>query len=472
MSIQFLCPMCHKQYRLRDELAGKSAKCSCGHKMRVPQASVQPVAVSAPAAAVAAPVRTQPAKAPAESPVLPPLGDDDFPALSGGDNSWLNADLEAAAPVSSVAVRCPACDQLMSGGAVLCTKCGYDKRTGEKRTLTRVEPEKEVKAGRSKLGFAGSLLRGTLFSFIAAMIGAAIWAVLAYFTQYQFGFVAIALGGLSGAGMSLGHDDDDGTLAGIIAAGMSIIGIIAAKVMIVVILICMVVAAVANVAQHPEEMQRSVLAMNMVEGKLKAQGINPDHATGEQFEAAFKAASDEVTKLPNEEVKKRYEAFEKEQRERIQAALNDPKLIDRQRAHLVTLITQQKLNEQGTDIKRATEQQLAAAKQEAVNAVKDLTPEQIQDQLEEFDEDIDLGEGEGKVAEHQEGGGDEKVAADQPAAPMPQLPAGGEQPKFEMPGRVSAIAQFAKMLFNPMDGIFFLLAIGTAYKVGSGKLTD
>ena len=46
---------------------------------------------------------------------------------------------------------------------------------------------------------------------------------------YEIGYVAWGLGGAAGVGMAMGHDDDDGTFAGIIAAAMSLGGIFAAK---------------------------------------------------------------------------------------------------------------------------------------------------------------------------------------------------------------------------------------------------
>jgi predicted Zn finger-like uncharacterized protein len=37
MPIEFACPSCKKPYRVKDELAGKSAKCGkCGNRMKIP----------------------------------------------------------------------------------------------------------------------------------------------------------------------------------------------------------------------------------------------------------------------------------------------------------------------------------------------------------------------------------------------------------------------------------------------------
>ena len=42
MSIEVQCPDCGQQYRLRDEMAGKTAKCKCGNPITIPAASASP----------------------------------------------------------------------------------------------------------------------------------------------------------------------------------------------------------------------------------------------------------------------------------------------------------------------------------------------------------------------------------------------------------------------------------------------
>ncbi len=43
MSIEFECDACQKQYRVKDELAGKSAKCTCGARLTIPELSPEPM---------------------------------------------------------------------------------------------------------------------------------------------------------------------------------------------------------------------------------------------------------------------------------------------------------------------------------------------------------------------------------------------------------------------------------------------
>ena len=82
---------------------------------------------------------------------------------------------------------------------------------------------------RLALGASASFGRGALYSAIGALLGAGVWAGVAVATNYEIGWIAWGLGALAGAGMALGHDDKDGTAAGITAAGISIAGILAAK---------------------------------------------------------------------------------------------------------------------------------------------------------------------------------------------------------------------------------------------------
>ena len=57
MPVEFACSSCHLKYSVKDELAGRTAKCGkCGHRMRIPQlTAAKPVAsVSAREKAVGA----------------------------------------------------------------------------------------------------------------------------------------------------------------------------------------------------------------------------------------------------------------------------------------------------------------------------------------------------------------------------------------------------------------------------------
>jgi hypothetical protein len=208
----------------------------------------------------------------------------------------------------------------MAAGAVICVKCGYDKRIRGRRSVEHGE-EDAAAPKRSKLGHMGSLLRGSFFSFIGAMVGAIIWAVLAYATLYEFSIVAWGLGGLAGFGMALGHEDDDGTFAGIIAAFMSLLGIVAAKVFIVIIFIAAAVSAM--VSEMPLDaggqgfdmaaLQRTALAHTMALKEIEAGGERIEDEDDPRWIAALEKAEAEVAGLSQEEIEKRLSALDEEQ---------------------------------------------------------------------------------------------------------------------------------------------------------------
>ena len=395
MPIEFNCPSCQLRYRVKDELAGKGAKCGkCGHRMRVPQAvSAAPISEPQRSAKPAAPQRPAPVK-------IDPKNDD--------LGSWLNDELEVSTPViASAASRagstCTSCGSPLAAGAVLCVACGFDARTGTKHETRRLVEsagaDGSEKKKRTKLGSAASLLRGTFFSFCGAMLGALIWAVIAYLTSREIGFVAWGLGGLAGLGMALGHEDDDGTFAGIIAAFMSLGGIVAAKILIVVI----VVAAIfGNVGQQfdPVNMKRIQLAGELTDDKLRALGIDTEDPNEEQWEKAFAEAEAEVAQLSEQELDARLEAIAKASEARNKAV---------------------------------SDQNEGKALADTDGPMRDRDAEQP-----EIDGVVD--------------------------ANVPEDLALDDGP--------SKIAMFFKLMFSPVDGIFILLAFFTAYKVGSGTMTD
>jgi predicted Zn finger-like uncharacterized protein len=430
MPIEFSCPSCHLRYSVKDELAGKGAKCGkCGHRMKIPQlaeakpstrpaakptakstvaktsatASTKASVPSAPTAPKKAPLASPPKK---PAPIAPP--EDDFGA------SWLDEDLEkspaAMAPLPRAAT-CPACGTALPSGSVLCVTCGYDTRTGaQHETVHELEPVAGGKKKKSKLGKAGSLLRGTLFSFLAAVLGAIIWAVLAYFTHREFGIVAWAFGGLVGFGMALGHEDDDGTFAGIIAAFMSLFGILAAKILIIVIFVGAHVASV--VGDFEVQLKRAAVTASIAQEKLKADGVDVEKASEEQMEAAMAAARAEVDGLSEEALEEKFAQWEKQaEEEELAAEAGEPAADEPGNAEV------------------ADDQAAAPADAEVADA--DAAAPDIAD------------------------------VADVDAAALPVDDEEG--PEF-----LSVLWE----MFSPIDGLFILLAFFTAYKVGSGEIGD
>jgi hypothetical protein len=286
MPIEFACPECKRGYSVKDELAGKSAKCGkCGHRMRIPM-----LETTASAAAQASSTSPAPQHPRAKAAKLA------APQAKQPSASWLDEELEAAQPKVASATRaaspsCPSCGASLASGAVLCVSCGYDTRTHAKHATKHVagsDKEEAPRKKRAKLAGAASLLRGTLFSFIAAIIGAAIWTAIAAATDSEFGLVAWALGGFVGFGMALGHEDEDGTFAGIIAAFMSLVGIVAAKVFIIIFVIAPAIAAMF------EEIDDSELS-DPVQAQAAATDVDQDiEQNADEADDAALAVADEA----------------------------------------------------------------------------------------------------------------------------------------------------------------------------------
>lgn len=113
MPIQIKC-QCGKALAVKDQFAGKAVKCpACGQGIKVPAAS----GGSQPAAAAASAV--------APAPAARPIG-----TVAAGDP--MNDLFDEEGFGSNIAAICPACGNPMASEAILCTKCGFNKTTGEK----------------------------------------------------------------------------------------------------------------------------------------------------------------------------------------------------------------------------------------------------------------------------------------------------------------------------------------------------
>src|SRR5688572_15374330 len=64
---------------------------------------------------------------------------------------------------------------------------------------------------------------------IGAVIGAALWLIVAFATGYEVGWIAIALGGLAGLGTKIGGRGINGALGGVIAGAFALGAIAIAK---------------------------------------------------------------------------------------------------------------------------------------------------------------------------------------------------------------------------------------------------
>jgi hypothetical protein len=117
------CPSCGKKYAWKPDLGGKKVRCKCGEVIAVP------------------------ADPPSASPAKPPVEDDlyDFAAdapVAPPPRRVQSAQTPAAAPISIPGMeddlyRCPSCSQSMNPGAIICSHCGFNLKTGEKSATPR-----------------------------------------------------------------------------------------------------------------------------------------------------------------------------------------------------------------------------------------------------------------------------------------------------------------------------------------------
>jgi hypothetical protein len=117
MPIRLTCP-CGKALNVADTMAGKTVKCpGCGKAIQVPGGG------TAPRAQQAAPARPAPAgPTPPSRPAPMPMASKSNRMDDLFDEEGFTQQVEAV---------CPSCRAEMPGYAILCTKCGYNKETGQ-----------------------------------------------------------------------------------------------------------------------------------------------------------------------------------------------------------------------------------------------------------------------------------------------------------------------------------------------------
>ncbi|MCA9124470.1 MAG: hypothetical protein H6822_25305 [Planctomycetaceae bacterium] len=216
MPIQFACPGCGKDYNVKDELAGKKAKCKCGAVMPIPD----------PAAAAV--IETDPLFADA------PAGDD----LFGNDLFGESLPTGAAAQNGGSLFD----EEFPSAGPMPTAPNPYQQAPLQMAPVPQASSyavavptvgpiENRVTESDSTSGGAAFLI-GVGLSGAGALLGAVVWAIIAIVTGFEIGWIAWGVGFGSGAGMAYAHhlsDAIDDFLGGVIAATMATLGIVAGK---------------------------------------------------------------------------------------------------------------------------------------------------------------------------------------------------------------------------------------------------
>lgn len=184
MSISFACGNCGKAYKVDDKFAGKKAACkACGTINLIPSASKSSGARVATSGS-SKPAARSSAKASAPPPIPVARDDFDFDALERAATEADGLSEGAPPPVpgrrgTSSASACPGCGGPLDPGAIFCTGCGYNLRTGKQIATKVLAPEKpqiEMVAAPKRSGSAASTGGG--FAGGGEAPGFAIWMII------------------------------------------------------------------------------------------------------------------------------------------------------------------------------------------------------------------------------------------------------------------------------------------------------
>lgn len=146
---------------------------------------------------------------------------------------------------------------------------------------------------------AGTFVLGCVLSAVGALVGAAVWCLVAVITEYEIGYIAWGVGVLAGFGMVLGYRERT-QIAGFVAAGMSVFGILVAKVsLFAFILYSVLTGGVSEV-----DRQRPLVTMVVAEEILEDSGVKSEDATEAQWELACTEAKKRVEGMNDEEVRR------------------------------------------------------------------------------------------------------------------------------------------------------------------------
>ncbi|MEX1016200.1 MAG: hypothetical protein WD534_08560 [Phycisphaeraceae bacterium] len=129
------CPNCGKAYRWKPDLAGRKVACKCGQKMRLPASATGEVEAIGP-----------PPNPNEASTYDLEFNDESHAGTAAVAGAAAAHAVDADAPSASAAPgKCPACNQALKPGAVLCIKCGYNLQTGSQLQTAVVEtPEPDA----------------------------------------------------------------------------------------------------------------------------------------------------------------------------------------------------------------------------------------------------------------------------------------------------------------------------------------
>jgi hypothetical protein len=118
------------------------------------------------------------------------------------------------------------------------------------------------------------MLKWALGGLAAGVVGAGIWAGIAYATQHEIGWIAWGVGLLVGLGVRLTAGEEDGPAPGVTAAIIAILAIVAGKYLAIHLLIAKETSNLGNSKASAQDMIASEASDICMERMSKNQRIN------------------------------------------------------------------------------------------------------------------------------------------------------------------------------------------------------
>jgi hypothetical protein len=139
---------------------------------------------------------------------------------------------------------------------------------------------------------------------------------------------------------------------------------------------------------------------------------------------------------------------------------------------VVELLAEEKLKTQGVDLDSANDEQWDEAMQAAETEVAGLSQEQLDARLSELEPEFGAEEDAEQIGEGGEVAAQPAAAADADRAQPFEANLEDDEAAADFEEEGGGFGALVGSMFQPMDGLWILLAFFTAYKVGSGQMTD
>jgi hypothetical protein len=166
----------------------------------------------------------------------------------------------------------------------------------------------------------GRFALGCIFSAVGAGVGAAIWGAIAYKSQYEVGWVAWGLGGLAGLGMLIGFRTAS-LIGGVVAAGLSVLSIVAAKFVVFGLLLDTLVGQMLAPAGTPREDLVNLMAFKAAREDPATESAHKETAD-EMYARELEKAEPIVAALSDDEVARRITVLNAEARAFFRTGMN------------------------------------------------------------------------------------------------------------------------------------------------------